>query len=181
MGPEKPKWYNEITTLGTVPLLYDNGKAIYESLIVAEYLDEKYQGRGATLYPSAIDRKALARLLIARFADKIVKPAYELLQNINPEDQERLRNALTTAVTSFNKEVTHFSPGNGPYYLGDEFSIVDVAVNPFIERFLATLRYYRDYDIVTDAPEYNRVYSSLEASKTRPGFQGILFLILIII
>ena len=40
---DKPEWLFEKNPLGKVPVLeLDSGEIIYESLIIADYLDEKY-------------------------------------------------------------------------------------------------------------------------------------------
>jgi glutathione S-transferase len=154
---------------------------VYESMIIAEYFDEKYPNRGIKIYPEDVHKKATARLLISRFGDKVTKHLYELLSNPNPEDQERLRENVRNALVDFNKDVNNFAPRedfNGPYLLGD-FSALDIAVFPFIDRFTATLKYYREYDLLSDAPEYDRIYSAFNACKSRPAFQGLLLLLLL--
>ena len=63
---EKPEWLLEKSPLGKVPCLeFENGETLYESLIIADYLDEAYpQNR---LYPENPLAKAKDKLLIERF------------------------------------------------------------------------------------------------------------------
>ena len=43
LGPIKPEWYQQkVNPLGTVPCLYDDSKPVFESLVVAEYLIDKF-------------------------------------------------------------------------------------------------------------------------------------------
>lgn len=58
--------------LGKVPALeLPSGKVLYESLIIAEYLDEEYPTR--PLYDKQPVRKALDRILINRFDEVFMK------------------------------------------------------------------------------------------------------------
>lgn len=62
----KPEWYLEKHAQGKVPLLeFDNGNILFESLIICDYLDEKFQQR--PLYPKDPFRKAQDRILIDKF------------------------------------------------------------------------------------------------------------------
>eukprot|EP00730_Choanoeca_flexa_P013889 TRINITY_DN5838_c0_g1_i3.p1 TRINITY_DN5838_c0_g1~~TRINITY_DN5838_c0_g1_i3.p1 ORF type:complete len:188 (+),score=16.90 TRINITY_DN5838_c0_g1_i3:39-566(+) len=82
LGDEKPAWYQaHVNPFGTVPCLFVDGKPVYESNIVAEYINEK---KGGTLMPSDPERRADVRLLIARYGEKCVGPLYQLLRNRDP-------------------------------------------------------------------------------------------------
>jgi hypothetical protein len=63
---EKPEWYFLKNPLGKVPTLEtESGDCIYESLIVADYLDEKYPQ--TPLHSRDPMQKAKDRILIERF------------------------------------------------------------------------------------------------------------------
>lgn len=63
---EKPEWLYEKSPLGKVPALeLESGDCIYESLIIADYLDEKYPQR--PLYPKDPLKKAKDKLLVEQF------------------------------------------------------------------------------------------------------------------
>jgi hypothetical protein len=73
----------------------------------------------------------------------------------------------------------YYSPSKmaeGPYYLGT-FSIVDIGINSLIDRFSVTIKYYRDFDILTEIPNIEKIVSSFQACKSRPAFQGINFFV----
>jgi glutathione S-transferase len=64
---EKPEWIFEKNPGGKVPTLeLRNGKILYESLVVADYLDEVYPG--PTLTPADPFQKASDRILIENFS-----------------------------------------------------------------------------------------------------------------
>lgn len=67
----KPDWFYEKSPLGKVPALeLENGDVIYESLIIVDFLDEKFQQN--QLYPKDPLQKAKDRMLIEQFTKVIV-------------------------------------------------------------------------------------------------------------
>merc|ERR1711871_683650 len=63
-GPQeantKPAWYQAaVNPAGSVPCLYDGGEAVFESLVIAEYLDEKVGGHRASSPHKSDDGSAL--------------------------------------------------------------------------------------------------------------------------
>lgn len=63
---DKPEWLYEKSPMGKVPALeLESGDCIYESMIIADYLDEKYAQR--PLYPKDPLKKAKDKLLIDQF------------------------------------------------------------------------------------------------------------------
>jgi glutathione S-transferase len=55
--------------------------------------------------------------------------------------------AVRSALVDLNKKCVAASPV-GPYFLGETFSLADVAVVPFLARFKVLLAFYRDYDFL---------------------------------
>jgi len=63
---DKPEWFFEKNPLGKVPAIEtESGECLYESLIVADYLDEKYPER--PLQPKDPMQKAKDRILVEHF------------------------------------------------------------------------------------------------------------------
>lgn len=63
----KPDWYFERNPLGKVPAIEtESGDCLYESLIIADYLDEKYPER--PLQPKDPMQKAKDRILLEHFS-----------------------------------------------------------------------------------------------------------------
>lgn len=68
----KPDWLYDKSPLGKIPALeLDNGDVLYESLIICDYLDEKYPQN--PLHSTDPLQKAKDRLLIEQFS-KVSKP-----------------------------------------------------------------------------------------------------------
>lgn len=69
----KPDWYYDKSPYGKVPALeLENGEVLYESIIIADYLDEKY--RAHVLHSTDPLQKAKDRLLIEEF-NRVFQPS----------------------------------------------------------------------------------------------------------
>jgi glutathione S-transferase len=64
---DRPEWYFERNPLGKVPAIEtESGDCLYESLIIADYLDEKYPE--IPLHPKDPMQKAKDRIMIEHFS-----------------------------------------------------------------------------------------------------------------
>jgi len=87
LGTQKPEWYKQnINPYGTVPALYDHGKAVFESVIIAEYIEEKWLEKGTRLLPTDPHERAAVRLLITHFRERTLPPLYRLLKAQTPAE-----------------------------------------------------------------------------------------------
>jgi glutathione S-transferase len=99
LGPSKPAWYaQKVNQFGTVPALFDNGHPVFESLIVAEYFQEKYATAETSILPTDPLERATIRLLVARWGDKCVRPLYSLLSNTDLSKADELEDAARAYV-----------------------------------------------------------------------------------
>jgi glutathione S-transferase len=78
LGARKPAWYTQINPLGTVPCLFAGGKPVFESLILAEFVNDTQK---ASLLPADPLSKATVRFVIARFDDTVKGALYGTLSN----------------------------------------------------------------------------------------------------
>lgn len=60
--------------------------------------------------------------------------------------------------------------GEGPFLLGANLSYAEIAMLPFIHRFAATLKAYRDTDLLTEA-KIPKIKAALLAARERPAFK----------
>ncbi|XP_055602907.1 pyrimidodiazepine synthase-like [Uranotaenia lowii] len=129
---EKPEWYFDKNPLGKVPALEVPGTnvTLYESLVVADYIEEAYADKSRKLYPADPFKKAQDRILIERFAGSVISPYYRILfstEGIPP-------GAITefgTGLDIFEKELQ--SRGT-KFYGGDKPGMLDYMIWPWCER-----------------------------------------------
>ncbi len=125
----KPEDLLELNPYGSVPTLVDRELALYEPNIIAEYLDERFPHPPLMpVYPVA---RAKARLIIYRF-DREWGPLIRKLEagkntDIRPAAKE-LSGYILQLLPVFNA---------APYFMGDEFTLVDCCIAPVLWRLPA--------------------------------------------
>jgi RNA polymerase-associated protein len=111
----------------SVPTLVDRDLVLYDSRVIMEYLDERFPH--PPLMP--VDPVARAQFRIALY--RIERDWYSLVQQINdPTDRKLgqkarkiLRDSILASVDVFRAK---------PYFLSDEFSLVDATIAPVLWR-----------------------------------------------
>ena len=114
----------------TVPTLVDRDVVVYEPSIICEYIDERFPH--PQLMPADPLMRARARLMLFNFEKELFVHVHTLESerakgNDKSHDKARaeIRDRLTTLAPLFLKN---------KYMLGDEFSMLDVAVAPLLWR-----------------------------------------------
>jgi len=168
LGPTKPAWYKElINPFGTIPCVYDEGRPIFESRIIIDYLEEKFSNTGTQLMPADLVDRANVRLVISQFDEKIISKLYTLLR---ASTEEKLNEALAAVREALKQVDEMYGKYNtsGPYFLGDRLSMAEIAILPFVFRFSIIIPHFRHVDILEYAPNFK---AALEAASTRKAFQ----------
>eukprot|EP00607_Mallomonas_marina_P004606 CAMPEP_0182425942 /NCGR_PEP_ID=MMETSP1167-20130531/12432_1 /TAXON_ID=2988 /ORGANISM="Mallomonas Sp, Strain CCMP3275" /LENGTH=254 /DNA_ID=CAMNT_0024607045 /DNA_START=784 /DNA_END=1548 /DNA_ORIENTATION=- len=76
--------------------------------------------------------------------------------------------AMEDVLTTVNTEL---GVAGGPYFLGEDISLVDIMFTPFLERMAASLPYYKGYTVRDDRfPNLKKWY---EAMDTRETYKGV--------
>jgi len=68
-------------------------------------------------------------------------------------------------------EDTLSSRSSGPYFLGDRFSLVDIMYAPFIERAVASLAYFKGYNI-RDPAAFPAINAWFDAMESRASYRA---------
>ena len=171
---EKQKQYPdfiECSPRGLVPALQvtetQTAERVWESLPIVEYVDERFD-TDASLMPKSAIQRAHARIWADFVTARVQKAYYTMLMDQDPEGQR-------TAKENFKKEVTTLSNAmaplsEGPYFFGKQFTLVDIALAPFWQRFLWVGQHYRGLHVDgEDATE--RMHAWWTAVSQRPSVQ----------
>ncbi|KAJ7743826.1 glutathione-S-transferase [Mycena metata] len=147
---KKEKHFLDINPKGLVPAVEYHGKALYESLVLCEFLDDAYPDHKPNILPSDAYTKAYARIWIDFIGKSFVPAFFRLLQAQEADKQDAARTEIYEALHKFVAQV------KGPYFLGEEFSLIDVAIVPFITRdyILAEHRAYNRQAVSADWKRY---------------------------
>ncbi len=111
----KPEWFREISPLGRVPLLKTQGAVLFESQVIAEYLDEITPG---SLHPEDPLEKARHRSWIEAGSNALA--AIGALYNAKTPEQFGAADAALRDRLSRVAAVIE-----GPFFAGDRFHMID--------------------------------------------------------
>jgi len=138
---DKPTWYKEkVYPENKVPSLEHNNKVIGESLDLLKYLEDNFEG--PKLSPNDPSKQQFSEELIA-YTDTFNKTVFTSFKGDPVKETGSVFDHLETALNKFE---------DGPFFLG-QFSLVDIAYAPFIERFQVFLQDVWKYDITAGRPK----------------------------
>ncbi|HVG80719.1 MAG TPA: glutathione S-transferase family protein [Methylomirabilota bacterium] len=129
----KPEWFTVISPLGEVPVIRHEDRFVTDSTVILEYLEDVYPS--PALRPRDPGRRAVTRLWM-EYADEKLAPA--VLGAIKAQGDARAQaSAWLRDVLIFIEREGLARCGRGPYWLGQEFSLLDVVYYPLFERLPA--------------------------------------------
>ena len=110
-----------------VPVLIHGGKPICESLVIVQYADEVWSGKGASIFPADPHERAVARFWAAYVDDKLF-PAYIGIMKAATEEAraEKAKEALVV-LANLEEAFAQCSKGK-PFFAGDSVGYLDLAV-----------------------------------------------------
>jgi RNA polymerase-associated protein len=126
----KPEDLAVISPYGQVPVLVERDLVLYESNIINEYIDDRFPH--PQLMPAEPVMRARARLLLHRFEQELfchIETAEQNDHKLTDSARKTITENLTMIASLFDKQ---------KYMLGDEYSMLDVAIAPLLWR----LEYY---------------------------------------
>ncbi|CAN5690043.1 glutathione S-transferase family protein [soil metagenome] len=130
----KPAWFLALSPLGKTPVLQVGNDAIFESAVISEYLDETHAPR---LHPESALERAHHRSWM-EFGSAVLNG---IAAFYNAADANALAARAQDIRTRF--EQLEQVLGDGPYFAGDRFSIVDAVFGP-------VFRYFDAFDTIAD-------------------------------
>ena len=139
----KPSWFETISPYSKVPVLCHGNIQVYESTIINEYLEESFPER--RLLPDDPSKRANARIWIDFDNTKFVPVFYKLLLAQESSLQKILITQMTERLVFLDQE-GFSSASKGPYWFGQNVSLVDLSLYPHFERF-PVLTEYRGMNI----------------------------------
>jgi glutathione S-transferase len=162
----KPAWFAEVSPYSKVPVLLHGDVRVWESNIINEYLDEAFPAPPLT--PSSAAERAAMRIWIAHDDVKFVPATYKvLLARDEPEKQQLYRETILGCLRFMEREALA-KRRSGPWWMGDQLTLADLAIYPHMER-LAMLREYRGIEL---PEECGRLREWLAAMQERSAVRA---------
>ena len=150
----KPEDIAVMNPYGQVPVLAERELILYESNIINEYIDDRFPH--PQLMPADPVMRARARLFLFRFEQEMfshIEPIEKGTQKQADRGRTIIRDSLTQIAPVFSKQ---------KYMLGDEFSMLDVAIAPLLWR--------RDYYGIQLPKQAVPIAKYAERLFSRPAF-----------
>jgi glutathione S-transferase len=110
--------------------------------------------------------KFQANTLIKRYNEPLFKPFYGLLTAQEEAKRGEHREELFKVLRAMDADLAGFTGRGGPFFFGEQFTLVDALVTPFLERMDALLPHYRGVDVLAQ-PELCNVKRFFEAAAAR--------------
>ncbi|NP_001149125.3 Protein IN2-1 homolog B [Zea mays] len=149
---DRPTWYKEkVYPENKVPSLEHNNQVKGESLDLVKYIDSNFEG--PSLLPEDPSKKQFAEELLA-YTDAFNKALYFCIVSKEDVSEEAVAalDKIEDALGKFNE---------GPFSLG-QFSLVDIAYVPFIERFQIFYSNIKNYDITKGRPNLQKFIEEVD-------------------
>ena len=148
-----------------MPLLRHDSRLIWQSAVIAEYLEETFPVR--PLLPRQPERRAAAKAWVS-FADAhLYARTQALLHSFDRNLHVRLAAQIVDDLYTLEEQALATQSDDAPYLLGAEFSLADVALYPWFEQ-VAVLERFRGFRFPEDCKRlvaWQRAVASREAVR----------------
>ena len=114
--------------------MIDDGKILYESTIIVEYLSDQYD---LGLLPKDPYERAKGKIVIDTIDKKIIPAFFRLMQSQEPEKQEAAKQDLIAGLKEFAEKLPK---DDGPFYNGKKFGFVDIELVPWVLRYFSLFK-----------------------------------------
>ncbi|MGC9163748.1 MAG: glutathione S-transferase N-terminal domain-containing protein [Thiomonas sp.] len=126
----KPEDVNVMNPYGQVPILVERDLILYESNIINEYIDERFP------HPQLMPGDPIARARVRLFLFNFEKELFVHVSTLESRQTKSNEKALEKARLAIRDRLTQLAPVflKNKYMLGEEFSMLDVAIAPLLWR-----------------------------------------------
>ena len=138
----KPDWFLAISPLGKVPLLRVGDAVIFESAVILEYLEETQPG---LLHPADALQRAEHRAWM-EFGSTILMDLWTFYTAMDEAAFQAKATQLTERFARLEQRL-----GEGPYFDGARFSLVDAVFGP-VFRYFDVFDRIADFGMLADKP-----------------------------
>ncbi|MCZ4271512.1 glutathione S-transferase family protein [Maritalea porphyrae] len=151
----KPDWFLKLSPLGKVPVLQADDNVLFESQVIAEYLDEVTPG---SLHPTDPLQKAKHRAWI-EFASQTLATLWGLYTAETQEVFETKRKELLEKFARVDEQI------EGRFFAGDNFHLVD-GVWGTVFRYIQTFETLGDFDFYQGSEKLRAWHNAVLARQS---------------
>ncbi|KAF2702669.1 glutathione transferase omega-1 [Pleomassaria siparia CBS 279.74] len=126
----KPESLLKLNPRGLVPTLEYHNKPLYESSVLCQFLEDAYPDREPHLLPADPYDRARTRIWADFVTSRIIPSFHRFLQHQGTDGLAEKQTEFLGYIKEFTKEMDE----QGPYFLGAEFSLIDIIIAPWAVR-----------------------------------------------
>lgn len=152
---------------GDLPALDNAGVRVAGPYKLLEYIDQSFPG--PELFPTSSVLQTLQRYWIVFISVKIQAAHNDMVQERPGAIRESKRRVFLEHCRVFSDAMSL----EGPYFLGDSFSMVDIAFAPFWQRFIWVSSQFAGL-IFPEDPAFLRLHTWWDAVSNRPSVSSTL-------
>ncbi|KAF2774092.1 glutathione transferase omega-1 [Teratosphaeria nubilosa] len=156
---------------GLVPTLQYDGKPLYESVVILEFLEDAYPDHGPKLLPTDVYERARTRIWTDFVTSRIIPAFHRFLQFQPMEHQQGLEEARKEFLAKV-KEFVDEADKEGPFFLGKEPSLIDFVVAPWIVRLWVFDHFKGGLGVKESDGEWARFWKYKKALEERPSIKN---------
>lgn len=166
---DKPQWFLDISPNGQVPILItDEGKALFESDAIVEYLEEAFPPLQAGLSPEERATNRAWSYLASK--NYLVQCSAQ-----RSHDGDVLRERSVKLGVAFDRIEKQL--GDTPFFGGDDIGMVDIAWLPLLHR-ADIVEEHSGYDFIGDHPKLKKwqkrmMDTGLAEESVPPDFEDV--------
>lgn len=156
----KPDWFLAVSPLGKTPVLLVGDQPIFESAVICEYLDDTLPPR---LHPGDPLERARHRAWM-EFGSAVLNT---IAAFYSAGDEDTLLARASELRARFEQVEAVLAAGQGPYFAGSDFGMVDAVFAP-VFRYFDAFESVGDFGFFAQAPKVKAWRAQLAA---RPSVQ----------
>ena len=153
---EPPLWFTELSPTGKVPVLDVDGTAVFESAVIAEYLDET---NPPSIHPADPLLRATNRAWVEYTSDIYVS-IFKMIMAKEEAGLKSVQAELDDQLAGLDEVAS-----NTPFFNGDSFSMVDIAAAPIAVR-LDIIKELTGFDALDEHENLQTWFANLLARDT---------------
>jgi glutathione S-transferase len=132
----KPASLLSLNPRGLVPTLQYANKPLYESTVLVQFLEDAFPGHDPHILPADAYERARARIWSDWVTSRFIPAYHRFLQYQSKGDGDeglsKKREEFLNLLKEFVKEMA--PPSQGPFFLGPDFTLVDIQLAPWALR-----------------------------------------------
>ncbi|KAF2129845.1 glutathione transferase omega-1 [Dothidotthia symphoricarpi CBS 119687] len=126
----KPQSLLDLNPRGLVPTLQYDNKPLYESTVLCEFIEDAFPDHTPHLLPKDPYDRARTRIWTDYVGSRIIPAYHRFLQHQGDDGLKEKQQEFLNHLKEFTKEMD----SEGPYFMGKEFSLIDIVIAPWANR-----------------------------------------------